>query len=189
MVNPLAIEVPREFESERLSIRAPHIRDAADLNAAIRESLPELQPWMPWAQRTPSLHQTRANLRAACRKFLTREDFRYHIFLKGTETLVAASGLHRADWEVPKFEIGYWVRTPYAGRGYVTEAVVAIADMAFRRLGARRIQIRMNAENERSWRVAERAGFELEGILRNDCRHLDGTIRDTRVYSRVIPYP
>jgi RimJ/RimL family protein N-acetyltransferase len=31
--------------------------------------------------------------------------------------------------------------------------------------------------------VAERAGFTLEGILRNDCRENDGTLRDTRVYA------
>jgi RimJ/RimL family protein N-acetyltransferase len=33
--------------------------------------------------------------------------------------------------------------------------------------------------------VAERAGFVLEGILRHELRHVDGTLRDTRVYARV----
>ena len=32
-------------------------------------------------------------------------------------------GLHRIDWAVPKFEIGYWARTSHAGRGYITEDV------------------------------------------------------------------
>jgi RimJ/RimL family protein N-acetyltransferase len=36
-----------------------------------------------------------------------------------------------------------------------------------------------------SWKLAERAGFELEGILRNERKNLSGGFRDTRVYSRV----
>jgi RimJ/RimL family protein N-acetyltransferase len=35
-----------------------------------------------------------------------------------------------------------------------------------------------------SRRVAERAGFELEGVLRTDVRHL-GRLRDTAVYARI----
>jgi len=86
---------------------------------------------------------------------------------------------------VPSFETGYWVRSSRARRGYVTEAVRAISDAAFATLGAARVEIRCHDRNERSWRVAERAGFTLEGVLRSERRHLDGSLRDTRVYARV----
>jgi RimJ/RimL family protein N-acetyltransferase len=41
--------------------------------------------------------------------------------------------------------------------------------------------------NRDSWRLAERAGFELEGVLRNERLDLQGRLRDTRVYSRIAP--
>lgn len=37
--------------------------------------------------------------------------------------------------------------------------------------------------NERSWRVAQRAGFVLEGVLRSDALNPLGVARDTRVYA------
>lgn len=186
MAAPPQIRIPEQFESDRLVIRAPRVRDAAELRAAIEESIDDLRPWMPWAARVPTLEEARANLRQARRKYLEHKDFRLNLFLKSTETFVGGSGIHRVDWSVPKVEIGYWVRKSYAGQGYVTEAVNTITDFAVRYLGARRVEIRMDDRNEQSWRVAERCGFELEGILRNERRAADGSLGDTRVYAKVM---
>ena len=73
--------------------------------------------------------------------------------------MVGSSGLQGIDWEVPKFEIGYWCRTSFTGRGYITEAVRGITAFAFEALGARRVEIRCDSRNHPSVRVAQRAGF------------------------------
>ena len=99
--------------------------------------------------------------------------------------LVGGLGLHRIDWPLGRFEIGYWRRAGFEGRGLVTEGVIAIARMAFDVLGARRVEIRMDDRNERSWKLAERAGFTLEAVLRFDAATLHGEPRSTRVYARV----
>lgn len=101
-----------------------------------------------------------------------------HLFLKGTDTLVGSSGLHRIDWPVPRFEIGYWCRTSFSGQGYVTEAVRGIADFAFDHLDARRVEIRCNPQNHRSAHVAEYAGFRLEGELRAFERSPNGGVKE-----------
>jgi ribosomal-protein-serine acetyltransferase len=67
----------------------------------------------------------------------------------------------------------------------VDEVVQALSRLAFERLDARRVEIRMDDGNRASWRVAERCGFTLEGVLRRDSLRPDGTPRDTRVYARV----
>lgn len=181
------IDVPEEFESERLLIRAPRPGDGLELNAAIRESFDDLTQWMPWADHVPEVAETEANVCAAYESYKARTDLRLHLFLKITGVLIGSSGLHRIDWDVPKFEIGYWVRSSYAGQGYITEAVNAIAEFAFGQLGARRVSICMDSRNTRSRMVAERAGFEYEGTLRNDVREPDGRLRDTLVYSKIRP--
>ena len=84
-----------------------------------------------------------------------------------------------------RFEIGYWRKTGCEGRGIVTEATRAMARLAFDSLGARRVELRMDDNNERSWKVAERAGFTLEALLRFDALTPRGEPRSTRVYARV----
>src|SRR5687767_14680165 len=132
-------DIPASFETERLTIRVPQPGDGPEVNAAVRETWAELQPWMPWAAgEPPTVEESEANLREAQAKFLMRQDMRLLLFLKGTNTLVGSSGLHVRDWSVPWFEIGYWVRNRFAGQGYIKEAVLGITDFGFNVVGAKR---------------------------------------------------
>jgi RimJ/RimL family protein N-acetyltransferase len=185
-MNPLLIDFPDEFQTERLTIRAPRAGDGAEVNAAIRDSLAELKLWMPWAQVQPTVEESEANIRGAMAKFVSREDLRLLLFLKGTGTLVGSSGLHRVNWVTPRFEIGYWVRTPFARLGYVTEAVAGITEFGRAQLGARRVEIRAAEKNVRSWRIPEKLGFVHEGTLRNWQRGPQGDLHDLRVYAKTF---
>lgn len=183
---PILRDFPYSFESARLTIRGPLPGDGAEVYTAVVESQAELKPWMPWAVDIPSAEDYEVRVREGQLKFLAREDLWLMLLLKGTHTIVGGSGLHRIDWSVPKFEIGYWVRTRFTGQGYATEAVNAIAAFAFDTLGARRVEIRCDARNARSVAVARRAGFTLEGTLRHEARHhLSNELRDTLVFARV----
>ena len=189
MTQPILVDVPERLQTPRLVLRAPRPGDGAALNAAVLDSLDALRPWMPWAQTAPTLEASEAVAREAHGKFLLRSDLVFSLWLhdgQGRETqLVGGSGLHRIDWSVPRFEIGYWCRSGHTGQGLVTEAVRALNRMAFDQLQAQRVEIRMDERNTASWRVAERAGFTLEGVLRNEARDVAGGVRNTRVYARV----
>jgi RimJ/RimL family protein N-acetyltransferase len=63
-------------------------------------------------------------------------------------------------------EIGYWMRADARGRGYMTRALGLAARYALER-GAARVQLRADPENVASCRVAEKAGFRREGLLRS----------------------
>mgnify|MGYP001233640257 CR=1 FL=1 len=186
-MNPLLLNFPDTFDTDRLTIRAAHYEDAQEIVDAANESLDELRPWMPWAAQPTTLEFQQARLRRVMAEWLTRENFYLHLCLKGTNTMVGSSGLHRMDWEAGKFEIGYWCRTKFIGQGYITEAVGGINDFAFTHLMANRVEIRCDASNERSSAVAKRCGFLLEGILRNDSRSVDGELRSTLVFSKISP--
>ncbi len=91
-MNPLLLDFPEEFESERLLIRGPRAGDGSELNAAVCESLEELKPWMPWAQSAPSVEESEEVCRNARIKFLAREDLMLQLRLKKTARSSAAAG-------------------------------------------------------------------------------------------------
>lgn len=186
-MNPLLLDFPDSFETERLTIRAPRVEDAQEIVDAVIESLPELRPWMPWAKEPPTLDFQIARLRHVMAQWITREELVLHAYLKGTSALVLSSGLHRIDWLSGKFETGYWVRTKYMGQGFVTEAVHGITAFAFKHLHANRVEIRCDAQNIRSAAVAKRCGFLLEGILRHDSLAVSGDLRSTMIFSKLTP--
>lgn len=63
-------------------------------------------------------------------------------------------------------EIGYWLRADARGNGFMTRALVLATRWALER-GAARVQLRADVENVASCRVAEKAGFTREGVLRS----------------------
>ncbi len=186
-MEPLLEDVAERIETERLILRVARGDDAAALNAAVCESLDDLRDCMPWAQTAPSLAQSNADCRRIQAKFLLREDLAMFMFARhadGSEgDFVGGTGLHRISWIVRRFELGYWCRTSAQGKGYVTEAAQALTRFAFDQLRARRVEVRMDDSNERSWKVAQRAGFVFEGVLRSNSLNPLGVARDTRVYA------
>ncbi len=184
-LNPMMLDFPESFETERLLIRAPLWGDGQILNEAMAESLEELRPWMPFARSMQSLEESESFTRKARIKFLERSDLHLRIFNKSTGDFIGCSGLHRINWDARCFEIGYWIRTSCSGKGYITEAAHGITDFAIRELAANRIEIRCSSRNLKSAAVAERAGFTLEGILRGNMRGEDGELHDSKVYAKV----
>jgi RimJ/RimL family protein N-acetyltransferase len=181
---PILLDLPDAIETARLILRAPGPGDGPAVNAAILETWDALHHWLPWARERPSIEQTEAIMRQGRAAFTARTDLPMLMFL-ADGTLVGGTGLHRMDWEVPRFEIGYWVRRRCEGQGYVTEAVTALVGFALGRLAAARVEIHCSHRNERSQRVAERCGFVLEARLRNHGRDPSGELRDQMVYALV----
>jgi RimJ/RimL family protein N-acetyltransferase len=187
-MDPLLIDVPDQLETERLRLRRPRHGDGAALNAAILASLDELRPWAAWVKTPPTLEQSESFARGADARFAARIELVYHIRERDAGDdgpLAGVISLSRMDWSVPRFEIGYWRRTGYGRRGVMTEALVGLSRMAFDVLRARRVELRIDDDNAPSWRVAERAGFTLEGVLRNERINVDGAPCHMRVYARV----
>ena len=186
-MNPLLLDFPAEFTTKRLLIRAPKPGDGEVVYEAINASRNELKPWLPFASKEQSIEEVEANIRDSYIKFLAREDLRLLVFLKDTGQFVASSGLHRIDWDVPKFEIGYWIDSRFSGKGYMTEAVEGIADFAIDVLNARRIEIRCDTKNDRSRAIPEKLGFGLEGILENNgVDEETNELIDTCVYAKIM---
>ncbi len=144
----------------RLTLRPPAVGDAAEMAAAIDD---EVRRWMAWSE---GFTEERA------RRWCTREAFadplrEVNLVVEPRETgrFAGVISMYRADWEIGVVETGYWVGPGARARGYVTEALRAIAAHAFER-GMHRIELLAATGNVPSQRVAERAGFTREAVLR-----------------------
>lgn len=90
--------------------------------------------------------------------------------------------VHRVAGDPGLAEVGYWLRREARGRGAATTAVRLVAGWAFRELGVGRLNLQTAPENLASQRVAERAGFTREGVLRAWLPTADGR-RDSVMFS------
>jgi RimJ/RimL family protein N-acetyltransferase len=184
-IPPLLRDFPDHFETQRLLIRAPRPGDGKAINEAVHESLTELQAWMPWAYDEQTVEYSESYARRFAAKFALREDLAMLMFRKSDGQLVGGTGLHRIDWSIPKFEIGYWLRTSVHGQGYMTEAVNGLTRFAFGTLDAERVEIRCDERNEKSAAVARRAGYTQEGMLRHDARGTQDELRNTLIFGMI----
>lgn len=168
----------------RVVVRPFRDDDASALYQAVLSSRDHLEPWFSWVGGYQEPADALAYIRQCQSQTILRQEFTLGMFDRDGGFL-GGTGLHPRGWDVPAFEIGYWVRKEVEGRGFVGEAVRLITAYAFEEMRAQRVMIRCDARNNRSQRVAERAGFVCEGRFRNGERDTSGRLTDTLYYAMV----
>ncbi|MEV0157384.1 GNAT family N-acetyltransferase [Micromonospora sp. NPDC050686] len=101
--------------------------------------------------------------------------------------LLGGIALHRIRGE--DAEIGYWTAAPARGRNVAARAVTALTGWGFTRLGLHRVELLHAVPNVASCRVAERAGYAAEGLLRESYRFGDGRRYDEHLHARLATDP
>lgn len=159
------------LDTDRLRLEPIGPEHADGLWLATEASIGELRRWMFWAAETDP-GSTRAFAEGAAEEW--EEGVAYHFAIRDDRGIAGAVGL-----EVPipvrrLGELGYWVASDRAGRGYATEAGRAVVGFGLDTVGLYRIELRAGVENLGSQRVAEKLGFRREGTLRGGCPLPDG---------------
>jgi len=140
--------------------------DASALYEAVRESIAEVSPWLPWCHQNYAIEETREFL--ASRELASQggEWYSFGIFETDGGRFLGGVGINFINRVHQMANLGYWVRTSAAGRGVATAAARLAARFAFEQLGLQRIEIVAAVDNIPSQRVAEKAGARREGVLR-----------------------
>ncbi|WP_232796985.1 GNAT family N-acetyltransferase [Blastococcus atacamensis] len=106
-----------------------------------------------------------------------------------TGELLGSVTVHSIDLRQGDAQVGYWTAAPARGRGVAPRAVDAACRWVFGTLAVDRIGLCHAVENATSGRVAEKAGFTLEGRLRRSFRYGDGVKHDELLWSRLSDDP
>lgn len=176
---------PHEFPTEHLTLRSARAGDGVALHAAIGASLPDMFPWLSFSKSLSDIETMEDVSVLGQRSFADNEFYVWRAW-NANGVMVGSVDLHQINLSVPSCEIGYWLHSEHTGRGLAQEMVQATIDIARQSLGVVRIEARCDERNTRSWRVAERLGFALEGIARQDSRDAAGKLCDTRIYALVF---
>jgi RimJ/RimL family protein N-acetyltransferase len=86
------------------------------------------------------------------------------------DELLGSIALLRMEWAHRRGEAGYWLAREARRQGHATRALRLIYRWGFDSLGLERIDLFAATGNQASQRVAERAGFTREGVLRGYMR-------------------
>lgn len=149
--------------TERLWLEPKREEHTAASWNAVERSLPELKRFMSWAHfATPVT--TAEHMRAAETEWSDWKGWDFVILLG--EEVAGSIGLNRYDELWRSANLGYWVRSDLAGQGIATEAARAVVTFAFEVVNLNRLELVANVDNFASQRVAEKVGFQFEGIRR-----------------------
>ncbi len=169
-MNKMLLDIPTSFESERLLLRSYQAGDGAMYFAVGQRNRQHLQPFESGnvILTMQDEEQGEALVRQLAAEWVARNCFFLGAFDKKSAEFVAQIYIGPVDWNVPEFEIGYFVDRDHEGQGYVTEAVRASLAFIFKFLGAHRVRLGCSDQNVRSYRVAERCGFVREAHYREN---------------------
>lgn len=173
------IDANLRITSDRLTLRPFHQDDAARIRTIVESGIRFLPPGAPaqvsaigpWL--ATGVHELRHSGQGVHLAMVDDED-----------RIVGALSLFRTQWGAGTTEIGYGVHPLHRGRGYAAEAVRELVAWVFRTTELRRVELRANLDNTASLRVAAKAGFTREGLLRAAEMEDDGP-HDLVVFGRL----
>jgi RimJ/RimL family protein N-acetyltransferase len=150
--------LPRVFETERLAARLPVSSDAQALFEAYARK-PEVSRYMLWLP-----HKTVDTTEAFVAECIAAADrgtrLPYVLAERGKSELI---GMLEARPLAHKVDFGYVLGPEYWGRGFMPEAIDALAGIALALPEVFRVQAFCDVENRPSQRALEKAGLIREG--------------------------
>lgn len=171
---------------DQVTIRPVRSEDAENLFRLIDGDRELFAAYFPvTTSRTTDIPATLSYVRDLLAQAAVKETFCYLVALDASSSPVGAVFLKSFDHRVGKCEIAYLVSSAYRGKGIASSAVAWAVDEAFRTHGINKVFLRADPENAASIRVAEKNGFQREGLLRQDFRTHDDRLLDVIVFGKL----
>lgn len=152
-----------ELETERLILRKMLVRDYEDMfEYAHRADVTKYLTWNPH----PNKIYTREYLEYVATRYAAGEFYDWAVIERESGKMIGTCGFTRFDYQSNSAEAGYVLNPLYWGRGYAPEALRAVLEFGFTKLGLHRVESRYMEGNNSSRRVMEKVGMTYEGMNR-----------------------
>jgi len=169
------------LETKRLVLRKPKKEDWKDLV----EGLNEIEVTKNTSQ-IPHPYKKKDAIKfikEARKKFRKRQGYPFFLELKDKSKVIGCIDISNINKFNGTATTGSWVNKNYWKRGFITEAKIAANSFVFNKLGLRRLDSEVYANNEASNKTQKRLGYKYEGTRREAVKSkASGKIHDSNVY-------
>lgn len=138
-MTPLFIDLPEHIETPHLTLQIPKAGFGQKLHEAIMDGYSDYVTWLAWLETPPTAHDVEGDCRKHHADFILRSFIRYLILEKSTGEIVGrcAYPSFQVQWDIPQFGISYFIRKSARGKGFATEASLALSHLSFDLLKAK----------------------------------------------------
>ncbi len=150
-----------------INLRPFEFGEENNLYKTVRESIPELEPWMSWANEKYTTETALSFITITRAYWSNASMYAFAITDAQTGALLGGCSLSHIHPVYHFCNLGYWVRTSRRGEGIAGRSAKLAARFAFEKANLIRAEVVIAVGNEASKRVAEKAGAHYEGILLN----------------------
>lgn len=161
------------FETERLILKIPKVSEAEGMYDLIDDSTHEFMEW----EKGDDYKDTEKHLTEIKEECLEWKTWQAAVYLKkeripafptGCGELIWRFWMHTLNEKTNSIYLWYWLATQHWWKGYISECVEWIKEYGFTEMWLDKISIRCVKENTASRKVAEKAWFTLDWIIRHD---------------------
>jgi ribosomal-protein-serine acetyltransferase len=157
-------------------------RHAPEFLRFVDDNREYLGKWLQWGTDITSLEQAEQFLQRGITRFV--EDGLPWLGIWHRGEMAGGLLFFPINRPIRSTDVGYWLGERFVGSGLMTRALTAALDYAFDEVGLNRVGLEAEVSNVRSRAVAERLGFQLEGI-RRQVWSIHGRLVDNAAYSQL----
>ena len=163
--------------TERLLLRRMLVSDCYDMyEYACDAAVTRYLTWSPHED----VDYTKEYLQYISNHYKLGDFYDWAVILRDEDKMIGTCGFTRFHAAHDCGEVGYVINPAYRGRGIAAEALRAVMDFGFGKLGLHRIEAKYIVGNDASRRVMEKVGMTFEGVRRGEMR-IKGCYRDIGV--------
>ncbi|KRN98955.1 acetyltransferase [Companilactobacillus kimchiensis] len=167
---------------DNIKVKLVSPEDAVSLYDQIEKTRPQLAKFMPWGDTMRSVEDERDFLEYCQNRMKDKKLWITSVMIDGRP--VGMIDLHNIDLDNSHAEIGYWLGGEYQGNGVMTDCLKCVIEIGFGEMKLHKIKLLAEVVNIASNAVAKRAGFELEGLLKDEI-YSEGEFHDANLYGLI----
>ncbi|QBZ97633.1 GNAT family N-acetyltransferase [Flavobacterium sangjuense] len=171
---------------ENYTVRRIVISDLENYFSLIENNRKRLEDFFTGTvSRTRTFEDTETFLREIIQKRYAKLYYAFVIENDENKELVGFIDIKNIDWNIPKAELGFYTDEQYSGKGISSKAFSLFVDYCFDHFGFSKLFLRTHESNIAAQKLAQKAGFQIEGKIRKDYKTTKGEVVDLIYYGKI----
>lgn len=159
--------------------------DAGSLSELMIANADRFKPYFPHTlAQNLSFEASRSYISQQIKGCKSRSEYTWVIKEMPGNVVAGLVILKKLNWRIRRGELAYCIGAAYEGRGWVTQAVKELSNLALGELGMKTLQIIVHKDNLESVKVARKSGYTWKKTLKKQYTPPERAPQDMELYER-----